>query len=308
MPPPGRDAGRARHSYLVFVLVLLATSALATGAMVAPQARARDVTLRVMTYNVREDMDPPPRDWRSRRPLMARLLDRQDPDLLGLQEAIWPQVRDLLADMPGYGWIGMGREGGSRDEFMAILYRRDRFEVLEFDHFWLSATPSVMGSKTWGNKYVRMVTWVRFRDRRNGVVFYHVNSHFDNRSQLAWWKGAELLLRRVRAFPPGIPVVFTGDFNVPAGRHPGYDLLTGPDAFDDTWRAARSRGPVYNTYNHWRPPVPGGNRVDWILTRGDVGTRWTGIDTYHEGDRFPSDHYPVLADLTLRGRMPDPGR
>jgi endonuclease/exonuclease/phosphatase family metal-dependent hydrolase len=300
MRHPGRSAGPARPPYFLFLLVLLATCVVAAGAVVVPRAQARDSLLRVMTYNVRDDMDPPPRDWTSRLPLMAHVLRKHEPDLLGLQEAIWPQVRDLVEALPGYGWIGMGREGGSRDEFMAILYRQDRFEVLEFDHFWLSATPTVMGSATWGNQYVRMVTWARFRDRRTGVGFYHVNSHFDHQSASAWWKGAELVLRRVRAFEPGVPVIFTADFNVPAGRHPGYSLLTGPDAFVDSWSAARARGPAYNTYNHWDDLVPGGERVDWILTRGRVRTRWTEIDTYRSGSLFPSDHFPVVADLTIR--------
>jgi endonuclease/exonuclease/phosphatase family metal-dependent hydrolase len=300
MAPTHRPVHRPRPVYAVFVLVLASISALATGAVVPPEAIARDTGLRVMTFNVREDMDPPPRDWKTRLPLVKRLLDEHEPDLLGVQEAAWRQVRDLDAALPGHGWIGLGREGGSRDEFTAILYREDRFEVLAFDHFWLSATPHVIGSVTWGNRYVRMVTWVKFRDRRTGVDFYHVNSHFDNGSESAWWKGAQLLLRRVRNFDAGVPVIFTGDFNVPAGRHRGYDLLTGPDAFTDTWRAARARGPVYNTYGHWREAVPGGPRIDWILTRGDVVTHWTAIDTYHEGAVHPSDHFPVLADLTVR--------
>lgn len=304
MPLPGPVAGRARPRHFVLALMLAATSVLTTGGVVVPtRALAVDARIRVMTYNVREDMDPPPRDWRSRLPLVTRVLRRYEPDLLGVQEGVWPQVRDLLGTLPGYGWVGVGRQGGSRDEFVAILYRQDRFELLDFDNFWLSATPNVIGSRTWGNRYVRMVTWARFRDRAAGVEFYQVNSHFDNESDRAWWKGAELLLRRVRAFRTGVPVIFTGDFNVPAESHPGYDLLTAPGAFTDTWDAAGRRGPLYGTFSRWRPPRPGGNRIDWILTRGDVRTRWTGIDTYNEDGRYPSDHMPVIADLTVRGGL-----
>jgi len=40
---------------------------------------------------------------------------------------------------------------------MAIFYRKDRFEPREFDHFWLSDTPNVVASTTWGNSNRRMV-------------------------------------------------------------------------------------------------------------------------------------------------------
>jgi endonuclease/exonuclease/phosphatase family metal-dependent hydrolase len=262
-------------------------------------AAAGDARLQVMTYNVRLDADPPPRDWASRLPLMTRVLRRHAPDLVGVQEARWHQLRGLDAALPDHDWIGLGRKGGTRDEFSAILYRRDRFEVLDFDHFWLSDTPHVIGSATWGNTITRMVTWARFRDRRGGREFYHVNTHFDHQSENARIKSAELVLARVRGFTRGVPVVLTGDFNVPAGGSRPHAILTGPDAFVDTWTTARRRGPETNTFGGWRPPAPGGPRIDWILSRGAVRTSWTEIDHYHQDGRYPSDHYPVVAHLTL---------
>jgi hypothetical protein len=49
---------------------------------------------------------------------------------------------------------------------MAIFYRRARFELLETKDYWLSETPEVVGSKSWGSSLPRMVTWARFRIRR----------------------------------------------------------------------------------------------------------------------------------------------
>ncbi|MFD0541258.1 endonuclease/exonuclease/phosphatase family protein [Actinomadura luteofluorescens] len=204
--------------------------------LVEPKA-AGDASVRVMTYNLRGVNDPPPRDWRTRLPLVRRLLREHDPDLLGVQEARWHQVRDLARTLPEYRWIGLGSQGGTRDQFLAIFYRERRFEVLDFDHFWLSDTPSVIGSATWGNRYVRMVTWAKFRDRRTGTVFYQANTHLDNLSAGSRVRSARLILDRVRGFQAGAPVVLTGDFNDTAGASPAYAILTGPGALRDTWTA-----------------------------------------------------------------------
>ena len=119
------------------------------------------------------------------------------PDLIGTQEGLYPQIKDIAADQPAYDWIGLGRDGGSRGEFMAIFYRRDRFEPLEYEHFWLSDTPDVIASSTWGNGVRRMVTWAKFRDRTTGREFYFWNTHLDHEVQFAREKSAELIRQRI---------------------------------------------------------------------------------------------------------------
>jgi endonuclease/exonuclease/phosphatase family metal-dependent hydrolase len=291
--------GRVRRRRWFWPLAAAAAAVLVSGFVLAAPRADDDGTVRVMTYNLRGVNDPPPRDWTTRLPLVEHLLRRHRPDLLGVQEARWYQVKDLARMLADYGWVGLGSQGGTRDQFLAVFYRRDRFEVLDFDHFWLSDTPSVIGSATWGNRYVRMVTWAKLRDRRTGAVLYQANTHLDNMSADSRVKSARLILDRVRAFDAGVPVVLTGDFNAAAGASPVYSILTAAGAFRDTWTTAKRRGPQYRTENHWLPPEKDGRRIDWILARGDVRTVWTEIDPYRDGDTYPSDHDPVIAHLTL---------
>jgi hypothetical protein len=141
--------------------------------------------LRVMTYNLRFASTQSPNAWPDRRPVMQALINREAPDVFGTQEGLYGQLRDLAAGLPAYEWIGLGRAGGSKDEFAAVFYRRDRLEPVAFDHFWLSDTPEVIGSITWGHTYRRMVTWVRFRDRATGREFEFWNTHFDHQVEEA---------------------------------------------------------------------------------------------------------------------------
>jgi endonuclease/exonuclease/phosphatase family metal-dependent hydrolase len=262
---------------------------------------AQGDSLHVMAFNLRYASDSTPNSWAQRRPVMADLLRREQPTVIGTQEGLYGQLKDIHHDLPDrYDWIGVGREGGSRGEFMAVYYDTQRLEPLEFDHFWLSDTPDVIGSASWGNTVVRMVTWVRFEDRRTGEELVVVNTHFDHQSENSRQRSAELVRDRINGLAPELPVVLTGDFNTPAENSASYDILTTGAGLTDTWTtAAERRTPLYATFHGYRPLVPNGARIDWILTRGDVDVRAAAINTFEQGGQYPSDHLPVQALITI---------
>jgi endonuclease/exonuclease/phosphatase family metal-dependent hydrolase len=257
-------------------------------------------TLTVMTYNLKFGSPNPPNGWPQRRPLMAELISTLAPDVIGTQEGLYGQLQDLAEDLPAYRWIGMGREGGSRGEFMAVFYRTVRLEPLAFDHFWLSDTPTVIGSKTWGPTLPRMVTWVKFRDRQTKREFIFVNTHFDHVVQTAREKSAQLIRERVAAFDAKLPVLLVGDFNAAAGSNKAYGILTDDKFFTDTWTTARVRiNEGIGTFNAFRGIQKDGGRIDWILSRGGVVADRIEIVTFSRDGQFPSDHCPVVGQLRL---------
>lgn len=281
----------------VLTAILLA---LLSGNLVARAADPTNATLRVMTYNLRYASPNPPNAWPQRRPLMRELLHQAAPDVMGTQEGLYGQIKDLAADLPDYDWIGTGRDGGSRGEFMAVFYRKARLEPLEFDHFWLSDTPAVVGSTTWGNSNRRMVTWAKFRDRATGGEFYLFNTHFDHQIQTAREKSADLVRQRVAALDTKLPVLLVGDFNAAAEANQAYEILTGDKFFADAWlQAGVRRGEGTNTFNGFRSPKADGVRIDWILTRGDVTVAEAETLTFARDGQFPSDHFPVAAQVRL---------
>src|SRR3954462_1568528 len=149
--------------------------------------------LRVMTFNVRYGTAPDgPDAWPLRRPLALRVIADFAPALLGLQEALRGQLDDLARAFPRYGEIGVGRDDGAQGgEYAAILYDRQRLTPLASGRFWLSDTPEVPGSMTWGNRFPRIVTWARFADgARGGATFTVFDTHWDHESQPARERGA----------------------------------------------------------------------------------------------------------------------
>ncbi|MGE3164648.1 MAG: endonuclease/exonuclease/phosphatase family protein [Planctomycetota bacterium] len=252
----------------------------------------------VWTFNLRYASASGPNSWEARRPVMKALWQSESPDIVGTQEGLYAQLRDLDADLPDYDWIGTGRDGGSRGEFMAIFYRRDRFEPLAYDHRWLSDTPLAVGSKSWGNTVVRMVTWVEFRDRRDGSRFLVVNTHFDHESEPSRVKSALFLSQLVNEFDATLPVLITGDFNAPATASAAYATLV-QSGIIDTWTAATSKSAAFATYHGYHTPQEDGPRIDWILARGASAVLSATIHTESRDGQYPSDHFPVSAKIRL---------
>ncbi|MFE3166422.1 endonuclease/exonuclease/phosphatase family protein [Streptomyces sp. NPDC059224] len=277
-------------------------SATPRSARTAPSALPRRAPrLDVMTFNLRYASTAEPHSWADRRPVMRELLRRARPQVIGTQEGLYQQLRDIDTDLgPHYDWIGTGREGGSRDESTAIYYDIRRLAPVEHYTFWLSDTPEVIRSNTWNAAFPRIVTWVRFRDLADdGREFYVANTHFDQKSQYARARSATLLAQRITQFDPALPVVVTGDFNAAAHQNPAYDTLVG-SGLVDAWDAAERRGTLYGTFHGYRRLVRDGDRIDWLLTSPGVTTHRATIDTFSMHGQFPSDHLPVQASLSLR--------
>ncbi len=274
-------------------------------------SRAADSTaapaLRVMSYNIRYDnpADTGAVDWTSRRDKVASMIRFHGADVVGTQEGKLHQVMDLEDRLPGYEWIGVGRRSGG-DEFSALFYDTRRLILLDHDTFWLSSTPNEPGSKSWGAALPRIATWARFQDRRSGDTLFVLNTHFDHESAEARAKSARLIGETVGALSEDDPILVMGDFNAPPSAPP-YQILTrsGKDAppvpLRDALEASEQphHGPV-STYNHFESTVRPGRRLDYIFVGPRLVVRRHGHLTGRWDGPYPSDHLPVLAEVTIQ--------
>ncbi len=280
------------HRTLRWMLCALLPAALAGCATPAPRT-APPADLRVMTFNVRTPSADGVNVWENRRDLFVRTVRDADPDVFGTQELHKRQGDYVVAKLPHYAWFGEGRRGGEGDEHMGVFYRSDRLKVVESGNFWLSDTPDLPGSISWGHPFPRMVTWALFERKADRRRFYFFNTHLPYRDQDedARSKGAKEILDRLMALPKNVPIVLTGDFNTsPASQ--AHALLTGL-LTDARTSAPEHAGPDKTFHNFTGTPD---QRIDWILTRGFTAMRADTI-TVHEGAVYPSDHFPVLAVL-----------
>jgi endonuclease/exonuclease/phosphatase family metal-dependent hydrolase len=251
-------------------------------------------TLRVMTFNVRTGMaDDGLNGWDHRRDIMVRTIREQHPDVLGTQELNRFQGDYLAGKLPSYRWFGIGRRGDDGDEHMGVFYRTDHLRVIDSGSYWLSDTPDKPGSITWGNPLPRMVTWAVFERKTDRRRFYYANTHFPYRDEdePARTRSAEEIRARLAALPAHMPIVMTGDFNS-APDKPDHAILTG--VLNDGWLTAAHRSGPEKTFHDFTG-VPD-QRIDWILYRGFRAISAQTLTTNEVG-RYPSDHFPVVAEL-----------
>ncbi|KAF1726553.1 endonuclease [Pseudoxanthomonas mexicana] len=259
------------------------------------QARATD-PLSVMSFNIRLPAESDGVDyWETRKPLAVRMLREQQPDVIGLQELVKAQADYLARELPQYAWFGRGREADGGGEHMGVFYRKDRLKVIESGDFWLSDTPAVPGSITWGHPHPRMVTWALFEQHSDGKRFYLFNTHLPYRDEdeAARLKGARAIARHLATLPDDVPVVLTGDFNTTPDSD-AHAVLAG--TLQDAWTTAPRVEGIDATFHGFTGKAD--RRIDWIFVRGaqlesitSVTTRWN--------NRYPSDHFPLVATLRL---------
>lgn len=260
------------------------------------------LTVSVLSFNIRYGTaDDGENSWPRRKELVFDVIRDRNSDFVGLQEALRFQIDAIREAVPGYGEVGVGRDDGKEaGEYSAILYRQDRWKVDESGTFWLSDTPNVPGSASWGNGITRIVTFARFVEASTDRAIWVFNTHFDHQSQPSREKSAELLARRIAERDPAEPVIVTGDFN--AGEdNPAVQYLTGPATGSpvrlvDTFRAVHPDADNVGTFNGFAG-TSDGPKIDYVLV--EPGTRVLQADIIRDEDkdRYPSDHFPVSAEI-----------
>ncbi|HEX5112301.1 MAG TPA: endonuclease/exonuclease/phosphatase family protein [Saprospiraceae bacterium] len=273
------------------------------------QVLTQTASFQVMTFNIRyANKGDGVHDWDHRRPLVASIIRFHKVDLFGVQEALRSQLDDLVQDMPEYEWFGVCRTDGKVNpnpdgEFSAILYRKDRFERLEGNTFWLSPTPEIVGSVGWDANLTRIVTWAKFKDKQNGNVFYHFNTHFDHMGVVARAESARLILKKIQEIAGSDPVVLTGDFNCSEKEEP-YQVITDPSsAFHLVDAKTISRlphhGPEASFAGTFQISGLIDHRIDFIFVRQRVVVFRHAILSDNWNGDLASDHLPVLAEIRM---------
>ena len=327
---PGTIAMRSSLVTLLLGIVLILGSCSrageenggAAGAGTAAGRRASPsppLELAVMSFNIRYGTaNDGPDAWPRRRETVFALLRGEAPDLIGVQEALRFQLDEIAQAVSGYGEIGVGRDDGlEAGEYAAILYATARLRVLDSGTFWLSDTPAVPGSMSWGNSITRICTWARFAEIGSGRAFYLFNLHLDHRSQLSRERSVELLAERIAVRLHPDPVIVTGDFNA-GEENPAILYLTGkreravsdtsvaavagqaptPPRLRDTFRVLHPEADEVGTFNGFRGDTAG-EKIDFVFVDEAWDVLSAAIRRTAVGGRYPSDHFPVTARLRL---------
>lgn len=249
----------------------------------------------VMTFNLRfaTPIDGP-NEWQYRQDLVVDLIRRHAPDLLATQEGTVPMLRELSAELQEYQPLTDHRQVDETCQYPTIFYRAGGCAVQESGEFWLSQTPELHRSLSWGSAFPRMATYGLFLEAGRAQSFYFINTHLDHVSTEARLQGARMI--RDHFIPLGRPMILAGDFNEPPDRAVYREFIRDGAPFLDTWRAIHSPEEEAATVHRFSGE-PWGARIDWILVTPPFRVRRVAIVTDNQDNRYPSDHFPYEAEV-----------
>ena len=260
-----------------------------------------------MTFNLRVSTAADGENaWPHRADRAAEAIVRAGADVVGTQELLQGMRKDLADALPDYAWIGASREAKPDGEMCAILYRKSHFAAADSGTFWLSDTPDVPGSVGWDAALPRICTWCELASRRDPklrVIVY--NTHLDHVGEEARFRGLALILRRIgeRLERDAAPCILMGDFNA-APNSSAVRMLrcvgepAVQPALQDVYASVYGTRPVGRTFHGFRGGSDG-EPIDYIAVSREFTVLDAAVDRSLIRGRYPSDHYPVLANVRL---------
>ena len=250
----------------------------------------------VMTYNIRYDT---PADsvnqWGKRTARVYALIRKYDPDIIGVQEAMHNQITDLVSNLKDYAYVGVGRDDGkTKGEFSTILYKKDKYTITRKGTFWLSPTPTVAGSKGWDAAITRVATWTIMKDKQSGGSFFVLNTHFDHIGKEARRESALLVKKRGAELAGNLPVIVTGDFNCKR-EEPPYAAIMSNDGLQLLDPAP---SPAPGTFCSFKVNSIACEPIDYVFHSSQWKASGYKVITDNDGKYYPSDHLPVIVQLS----------
>ena len=300
----------ARRSIQPFVFTLVAVALAGAwqlnAASPASAAQAVPDPFRVVSFNVRNsNAQDGENAWPNRIELFFDTVSGFNADLIGFQEVLARQHDEIKERMTGFGFSGNARDDGKRmGEWTLIGYRQDRFAAVDQGDFWLSETPTVVGSKSWDAALTRICSWVRLREKPTGRELVFANTHFDHKGVIARQEASRVLSKELSVIAKGVPAILVGDFNINEDN-PAYTMLVQPDtpgaiAWIDAYRTVNPiRLPDEASFHGFKGGVVG-SRIDFVFHTDHFRATASEIDRTARDERYPSDHYAVTAVLTLK--------
>ena len=285
-------------TYIPLLLLMLLPSHIQAGSMI-----------RVLQFNIRYmNTSDGINIWANRRQEVMTFVRNTEADVFGLQEAVHAQVQQFQASMKEYAMIGEGRDGGTGGEWNPIFYLKEKYELKKSGTFWLSDTPEVKGSNTWGAACRRIMTWVILKSKETGEEFLYANTHFDHVGVTARRESAKLIMRKIQEIVGEQPAVVTGDFNVTEDDEAYTTMLGGEKVngklvnckFLDAYHMTPNHtGTTYTWHQFCQLPPMKREKIDFIFLTPDIRCLRCVTDDETSHPCLLSDHVPVYADIEL---------
>jgi len=256
--------------------------------------------IKVMSYNIRLDVKSDGENWwENRKDKVAGLINYYEADFIGLQEVLHNQLTYLKDQLNGYNYIGVGRDDGKQaGEYSCIFYKKEKYTLIKQSTFWLSPVPDTP-SKGWDAALNRVCSYGLFKDKKTGKFLWIFNTHFDHIGRIARLESAKLINQKIKELNTGDhPVIITGDFNSRPEEEPVQYMQSQLQNSRSISQLVYGPADTWNGFKFNQRPE---GCIDYIFVSHykylSVSKFATLTDSYDM--KYPSDHFPVLATITI---------
>lgn len=270
--------------------------------------------LRVMTYNMlyneksAEALLPEKHQWNARKPRLLEYLAFAKADIIGSQELQEDQLQEVVAALgDDYSFYGIKtRENEGRTDTNAIFFNPKRLELI-------NSKTIAYENRVGDNAF----TYCCFRDKLLNKNISVVNTKLTWGNTERRLAEASQLSLFASALPSNESILVIGDFNLfPFLEHKNNLFFDGTYIeqvlTENNLKDAKNKslfghfGPLCSITNSRQnlAPFVGPELVGFILDHIFVNDRIEvfthGVDTARVNGEFPSDHFPVVADVFLK--------
>lgn len=249
--------------------------------------------MKIMTFNVRYDNETDGNHaWSKRQDALLKMIRKHKADVIGTQETTDKIQAFLRRHCLAYMLLGNGRNADLTGERCTIMIRKNKYELLETETVWLNGDFYKAGDLDPKEGFARICTMALIQDKNTGVQTRIFNAHLAYQSEEVIQRNGQQLLKYIESYASSqIPFVLMGDFNSNLSRPLHQPFLA---RYKEAYQTLHQDRP--NTFHAYGDPI-GIDAIDFIYT-DRLSFLSVTTDTTRFDGLYPSDHYPVIAELT----------
>lgn len=237
-------------------------------------------------------------DWQGRRKILANLINDFNPDLLGTQEGREPQLKDFNSLLNHLEVVDGHRDWIPERMYPSIFINPKNIQVSESGDIWLSETPYVAESKSFGSAFPRICTWIKGKFITQNFPFLFLNCHLDHVLEATRKEQILVLIKEGQKINnENLPIILSGDFNENPKGMVGEELSNNFPFLTDPWPLFQKEEKA--SHHKFDGNTEGGSRIDWILYDKQFEVHEHYFEIKEEGGIFPSDHFPLFSEFKI---------
>jgi endonuclease/exonuclease/phosphatase family metal-dependent hydrolase len=252
------------------------------------------MNIKVISTNIRfENPADNTNNWPFRKDFWAKIIMSKTPDIISTQEGRKPQLMDAEKSLENYSHTYKNRSW-IEERMYPCIFVSEAWKVIDSGDRWLSETPDVPASSSFGSMFPRLMTYAHIKNKKSDIEIMVVNCHLDHMNSSTRDSQSKVLLNQIKKLNPTmVPTILTGDFNESPFESVRKNINDSKIVPIDPWFDLHLE--EEGTHHKFTGDNHETKRIDWILSSEELSPLKAKILKHNDLGKYPSDHFPIFA-------------